>query len=233
MLGEQDFYRALGPSGQENLKSIVGQDPAFLPALSAAMQGGADAEGGGQFSNLPSGLVNVVLVEANNDPAFRAKLVDALNTNPDAVMEVVGAEASADMSFGAKLGAESVSAALKGDLDFSTMMAAGGGLMNGLMSGLGGLMESLMGMLGELLGPLKDFFNGDVVMQSVGDALPGERPVDTVAAEHAGEVFTSTPDGGVETYDGSGGATVGTDTRMPGAEDPARTAGVTAPRVGG
>lgn len=234
-----NFYRALGPMGQENLKSLIAQDPAFLPALDKAMAGGGEG-GASSFTNLPAGMVNTVLAEANSDADFRTQLVSTLESDPSQLMNVVGQEAGQDTSFGLKLGGAGISAAMNGELGMDDLGAGGGllsgfasGMMGGLMGSLQGLIQGLMGMFGQLFDSLKGMLGDDMIMQSVGDAPPGQRPADALTAgvdaaaesagvaERTGTVFTPTDDGGAEAY--TGAPTIGADTPMAG---PAVTAGV-------
>ena len=182
----QDFYRALGPSGQENLKGIIAQDANFLPALNKAMEGDGPSS---QFSKMPAGLVNVVLAEANQDPKFRAQLTETLQSDPSKVMEVVGKEAGQDTQFGMKLGAEGFKAAMNGEMSLGDMGGMGGalkgmlgGMLGGLMQNMGEFFKQFLGMLGQLFGSIMGFLGGDKLVQSVGDKPPGDRPVDQLRA---------------------------------------------------
>ncbi len=184
--GAQDFYRALGPSGQENLKGIIAQDANFLPALNKAMEGDGPSS---QFSKLPAGLVNVVLAEANQDPKFRAQLTETLQNDPSKVMEVVGKEAGQDTQFGMKLGAEGFKSAMNGEMSLGDMGGMGGalkgmlgGMLGGLMENMGEFFKQFLGMLGQLFGSIMGFVGGDKLVQSVGDKPPGDRPVDQLKA---------------------------------------------------
>lgn len=212
----QDFYRALGPSGQENLKGIIAQDANFLPALNKAMEGDGASS---QFSKMPAGLVNVVLAEANQDPKFRTQLTDALQNDPSKVMEVVGKEAGQDTQFGMKLGAEGFKSAISGEMDMGGMGGALkgmlGGMLGGLMENMGEFFKQFMGMFAQLFGSIMGFFGGDKLMQSVGDKPPGDRPVDQMNAlaheiqvqlgmkDEPGRVFVTDKDGTREYRDGN------------------------------
>jgi hypothetical protein len=190
--GAREFYNRLGPTGQENLKGIIAQDARFLPALARAMENGEQPGADGQtrpsaLTSMPPGLTNAVLTEMNNDPAFRTRMIETLERDPSKLMEEVGREAGQDTQFGMTLGREGLRSAMNGELNLGALGGMNmGGMMQGLMGGMfggllqnfGGLFDGLKEIFGKIFQSLSGMLGGDRMVQSVGDAEPGQRPID-------------------------------------------------------
>lgn len=244
----REFYNRLGPTGQENLKGIIAQDARFLPALARAMEQGERPGTNGQnpssaFTSLPPGLTNAVLTEMNNDAQFRNRMIETLERDPSKLMEEVGREAGQDTRFGMTLGREGIRSAMSGELNLGSLTGGNmGGMMQGLMSGmLGGLMQNLGGLFdglrqifGQIMQSITGILGGDRMVQSVGDALPGARPIDAATrfAQTHGVRVQGTEymarDGEVTTRSVTSDVTVSADTPM----DPSRRAVLPDPTTG-
>ena len=237
----RQFYDRLGPTGQENLKGIIAQDARFLPALARAMEGGAQPGADGQapaspqgsmLTSMPPGLTNVVLTEMNNDPQFRTRMIETLEQDPSKVADVVGTEAGNDTRFGMALGREALGSAVRGELNLGALGGMNmGGMMQGLMGGMfggllqnfGGLFDGLKEIFGKIFESLAGILGGDRMVQSVGDAPVGQRPIDF--ATRMAQISGIAPGGeiylarnGEVTPRGTTDVTVGADTPM----DPSR-----------
>ena len=233
----REFYNRLGPTGQENLKGIIAQDARFLPALARAMESGERPGTDGQtrpsaLTSLPPGLTNTVLTEMNTDPQFRNRMIETLERDPSKVMDVVGTEAGQDTRFGMALGGQAIRSAINGELNLSSLGGMNmGGMMQGLMSGmlgnlmqgLSGLIQGLMGIFGKIFESITGMLGGDRMVQSVGDAPNGQRPIDQAtrfARAHGVNVqgVEYQAQGGEVTPRAAADVTVSADTPM----DPAR-----------
>lgn len=240
----RQFYDRLGASGQENLKGIIAQDARFLPALARAMETGNRVSGtddpsatpttpASALMNLPPGLTNAVLTEMNSDPAFRNRMIETLERDPSKLMEVVGAEAGQDTRFGMTLGREGVRSVMNGELNLGSLTGGNmggmmqglmGGMMGGLMQNFGGLFDSLRQIFGQIVQSITGMMGGDRMVQSVGDALPGARPIDAATrfAQTHGVRVQGTEylarEGEVTTRSATADVTVSADTPM----DPSR-----------
>ena len=205
----QQFYERLGPTGQENLKAIIAQDARFLPALARAMEGGQTPQPGadGQtpqpaatnpLTGLPPGITNAVLAEMNTDAAFRTRMIETLERDPSKLTEEVGREAGQDTRFGMTLGREGIRAVMNGELNMSSlggmnmggmMQGMMGGLFGGLMQNFGGLFQGLQQIFGQIFQAIVGIFGGDRMVQSVGTAPDGQRPLDQLErAAHAAQI---------------------------------------------